>query len=1425
MDRATRQAIARIDISAGGTSLSRGTGTLVGPGLLLTALHVVANRATDPPTFLGAITVSFPAGTVPATVAEGRWDRRDDWVILHCTPPPGTTALPLGSVDVPGLEWETYGFPDANPRDGMVQSGSIENHQGDLDGSPAFQLFSLQAAAGRGAPVKGLSGGPVLIDGAVVGVLRTALMREGETVAGTLYATPASAPAERCPDLFPTVDPYRGLPGFSHRPLPAEPYRYLARYTSADAEVFFGRGREIRDLYVRLTTDGSERVLTLYGQSGVGKSSMLDAGLLPRLEGSCRVLYVRRDPSATLSDTVAAMLTAGTTGTRATADLGANWRAAEAALGQPLILIVDQVEEIYTRPRPEGEGELSTLLAALSLVLGGDRAIRGRLVLSFRKEWFPEIQKTLEDGGIAYSKVFLARLERDAVVETIVGLCATDRLRKQYGLRLERGLADAIADELSADRDSPMAPTLQVLLTRMWRHAVEDNRSAPSFTRALYAYLRREGMLLGDFIDQQTAALHALHPGLVDSGLALDLLASHATPLLTARERTKQEIESNYSHHPGEIGPLLQDCQDLFLLVDAAGDQAASGTVTRLAHDTLAPIVRERFDRSSLPGSRARRLIESRAVEWSGGSDGDTLDEVDLALVQRGLTGMRVLTLDEQRLVAASDVEARRLARRRRAVSMVLVTAALAVAASAAVAAVLWQREVSGRLRSEAHRDASAVGDWLALEPINALLLAVRAAGTSAKVNDEPPADLEHALNLALSWVREIDRRSVTGAPLAVGPAGVVVTFFSMRAYPELQEGVYQVWDAAGQKSATLPLHGLGDDVVAAISPDGRRLAVTGGVGVAVVTLDGQLVSAADLENPLQLPGVTAIAFTPAGERLIAGYQDGALRVLDLRGQPIGEAWRPVLQAVPEDVFPKAQRTFVKRFGGDIRAVAAITTAADRAGNIVIITGGADGAVRRWSQDGRQIGDAMIGHQNSVTAVDAAFDGDDIIIASASDDSTVRLWNARGLQIGGPMVHESPVRIVTFSPSGAILATANFQGNLRLITNLVRRQGADLEPGARPVIQLQGNESGPDPLLRFLDGDRRLIAVDGSGRVRTFDATLDRNEVLPRPGDGTLHSHVAMHPTGEALILAGDTTDWWTPTASRRVGGDRTIVAAAFNETGTQAALGRHDGAVELLDGTGRSLRILPALDADPESRPGTQSLAFSRDGTLLALGHFDGRVSLWDVSGQRRFVVAHPDLVGSVAGLAVLPSADRVYASGFGPRVFAWTLAGQPLPNFNLVLPSRITALVATSAGDGFYAGLSNGELHRFTASGEAAGLPAKQIGEIRDIVPAAGGRRLFTSTEHGIGVWNAQMLEHVTTIRTPARVMSLAASQDGVRLVAALADGTVRRWRLDWRDWLSTACARLAGHVVFRDPGAQEGEQQTFAEDAKRICSSGKD
>ncbi|HUQ79504.1 MAG TPA: WD40 repeat domain-containing protein, partial [Gemmatimonadaceae bacterium] len=333
---------------------------------------------------------------------------------------------------------------------------------------------------------------------------------------------------------------------------------------------------------------------------------------------------------------------------------------------------------------------------------------RGRLVLGFRKEWLSEVKAALEAHRVARTEHRLEQLTRGGVLEAITGPTRVPARRMQARLEIEPGLDVLIADDLLANRASHVAPLLQILLATMWSDAPRS-ADVVRFDAALYAAVQAKSKQLAEFLDQQLAALRAWHAPVVESGLALEFLRFYTTPKGSSDEHTIDEERQRYPNADTPTPGLRAMCARLFLLVERVDDAGAPppGRPARLAHDTLAPIVRERFDRSDLPGPRAKRILDGRSAEWKDGHVGTPLDAEDLGVVEAGEAGMRVWNDEEKTLVAASRV-ARDRARRRRAWVIRGAIAAVVLIAGFGVGSWVLYRQSQTRLAESTSREWSA---------------------------------------------------------------------------------------------------------------------------------------------------------------------------------------------------------------------------------------------------------------------------------------------------------------------------------------------------------------------------------------------------------------------------------------------------------------------------------------------------------------------------------------------------------------------------------------------------------------------------------------------------------------------------------------------------------------------------------------------
>jgi WD40 repeat protein len=900
-------------------------------------------------------------------------------------------------------------------------------------------------------------------------------------------------------------DPLFGLPPVPPGDLPERPYRHLQWFTRSDAQVFFGRGRDIRGLYERVASTETAPITLLYGQSGVGKSSLLEAGLLPRLESAWDTRYARRDQARGLLGTLGRALDPE----RASTSPADVWRSLEANGGKPVLVILDQVEETYTRPDGNRPLELAEFVAALQTLFQDPvRRPRGKLVLGFRKEWLAEIETCLAEAKLPRAKVFLARLDRAGVIEAISGPAREPRLRDHYGLTIEEGLPEIVADDLLEDRESNIAPTLSILLTKMWAEATKHDSSHPRFDRDLYQALKREGVLLKDFLDQQLSELRRgwdMGHAMAEPGLALDVLQYHTTPLGTAERRAAADLATAYAHvdarmrqeasthgyegsaesHSGTVTSLIQACKDLSLLVDDSGDRHDRSAATRLTHDTLAPLIRQEFDNSAQPGQLARRIIESRVVEWKDGQAGTPLDERDLALVEDGALGMRAWTADESRLVEASRTLRGEGRRRHRRDLAIWGFAGLAVVV---IAGFGWQQ----RLKREAG-DAESESRDLAVRALTiyqnigadggrsrlgqAVKLAIDAAGRAETY--EADAALRAILKGAgrervLGHLNEVSQ-------VAFAPTGGLILTTS-------RSGAY-LWRTAAPWDST-PL--LGHSALikhAAFSPDGKLIATASSDNTARIWDDSTGAPLHTLSR--HSADVMYTEFSPSGDRLVTAGHDRRVYL-----------WRRDGSVVDSIALDEPVRLAVFDPQGYLIAV-----------------GGEDGAVRLWNVERHEV-IRLDGHRGAVRAI--AFRNDGQFLATGGADSTVHLWrlarpvvDSGSVHPAGRLVHAAGVNDVTFSPDGRELATASDDSTARRWICETGRLKDTL------ASRTDFTHWGFVVRVRYARDGRRLVTAGEDGMARLWDARTGR-EIATLGGKGPKLRDAAFSPDGRWVVTAAD---------------------------------------------------------------------------------------------------------------------------------------------------------------------------------------------------------------------------------------------------------------------------------------------------------------
>ena len=329
----------------------------------------------------------------------------------------------------------------------------------------------------------------------------------------------------------------------------------------------------------------------------------------------------------------------------------------------PTILIFDQLEEIFFNTTDEKDALINkeawqeSLPDALNVLLQTLQSLyphnapegwpNTRIIFSLRTEWFGELHDACRQYQLASQDYLLKPLGKNDIIEIIEQPTKKPLLIEKYGLQIvnppDGRLAEQIADDLLEDKESNIAPPLQIMLSKLWQRVEALPREKRSWTQELYEQQKAQGLLLSEHLDQQLREIGGLPNGwgkqAHDSGLLLDVLHAHTTPQGTAKTLPVTEYNSRYAHIPYRE-TLAKTFTDRYLLVDPLNNKQQ----LRLAHDTLAGVVKVRYDTSDLPGQRAQRVLDSRKADWEIVNDklkGTALDTYDLKLVEQGQGGTR----------------------------------------------------------------------------------------------------------------------------------------------------------------------------------------------------------------------------------------------------------------------------------------------------------------------------------------------------------------------------------------------------------------------------------------------------------------------------------------------------------------------------------------------------------------------------------------------------------------------------------------------------------------------------------------------------------------------------------------------------------------------------------------------------------------
>ncbi|MEU6505827.1 hypothetical protein [Streptomyces sp. NPDC046942] len=479
-----------------------------------------------------------------------------------------------------------------------------------------------------------------------------------------------------------------------------------------------------------------------------------------------------------------------------------------------------------------------------------------------------------------------------------------------------------------------------------------------------------------------------------------------------------------------------------------------------------------------------------------------------------------------------------------------------------------------------------------------------------------------------------------------------------------------------------------------------------------------------------------------------------------------------------------------------------------------LASAGDDGTVRLWNVADparpMSLGAPLTGHKGTIYLI--AFSPDGRTLASAGEDHTVRLWDVadprRPRQIGALTGHSAAVRCVAFSPDGRTLAASGDDDTV-LLWNV-----SDPRHAKRYDTALKGHTDLVHSVAFSPDG-RTLASGSADDTIRLWNVTDPAHAAAlgsPLAGHTGPIWSVAFSPDGSRLAAASadSTASLWNVT-------DRTspsqIGEPLAGSSGEMYALGFSPDGKTLATGSGDSkVRLWSLPTSDIIGRTG----AFRPDGRLLATAARDGRLRLWNVTRPGRPVLLSKPFMQGDAGhrsLRFSPDGRVLAVLTYDHTVYLWNVSDPSHP----VVAGAPIALRTRFAGPATLTFSPNGhvlatayddttiQLWDVTdpARPAALGRPlAGHRGYVNAISFSPDGRTLASgSADSTVRLWNVADPAHATALARLTQhsgpVNALAFSPDGHVLASGSDDDTVRLWDVTDPASATALGAPLTGHT----------------------------
>jgi WD40 repeat protein/energy-coupling factor transporter ATP-binding protein EcfA2 len=1144
------------------------------------------------------------------------------------------------------------------------------------------------------------------------------------------------------------------------------PYQGLYAFREEDNDLFFGREQIVNDLTVAVK---KKPLVAIVGASGSGKSSIAFAGLIPRLKSE-RTRFADpaiasfrpgKNPFQAMAIAIASFSKKSfdrqhvdkikrssvreffgnsnfgiefpkNTINFSQQELEITLRNDCSALKKlvdnlvnqnldtPIVLIIDQFEELYTlSPEKERQPFLDVLLQAIT------NTANFTLVITLRADFYGHAiaYRPFSDAlqGAVYNLGAMNREELQLVIEAPA---------TQMQIKLEKGLTELLILEMKGHSGS--LPLLEFALTQLW-----SRQKKGILTHQAYQAIGGLGEALANHAE-------AVYAGLSDrerfrmQRIFVQLVRWGEETEVTRRLATREEVKP-------ENWQLVTHLASSRLVVTNRNESTKEETL-EIVHEALI----KSWGRleSWLVCDRDFRKWQERL---RGAMDTWKICDCDPEALLYGKQLVEAEEWSQQRFEDLSKAEqvfiglslkrrdARLKQKQKQIITLRLLLGLTSVAfLLAAGLSLITFKESQRATESQIEAIATSSESLFTLDrKLDALVRAIEAKQLLqklGKVDEKLKSHVNILLAQTIYGADEYNRLLGTDA-IAFSHDGNFIATNRIAAI--------EIWKKNGTLWKTL-FENNSRIWSLAFSPDRNLLASAHDDKTVKLWIDGKLLSTLEGHRGI----VREVVFSPNGRFLATASDDKTVKLWNLNGKLIS-----TLEGHNNGVLGIA-------FSPDGRVLASASS---------------DKTIKLWNQKGKLL-NTLYGHRDEVRSV--AFSPDGRLIASASSDKTIKLWQrddtgefAESQTFEG---HTAVVSKVAFSPDGRTIASAswdttvrlwslegalldNFKGHTQRVWDLAfSPDGKTLASASNSEMKvrlwsLQNPESNT-----FIDHKAAVIQAVFSPDGKTIASGSDDGTIKLWRSNGTLIETLKGHTagvlgvafSGDSQILASASWDntvklWQRDLTSgsyvmfRTLEGHRNGVwKVIFSGDDRFIASASEDGTVKLWTKNGELLRTL-------KSRSDTvKSISISPDSKVIAVAGSDGTVGLWNLKGRLLTTFkGHNQFVSTVS---FSPDGRLIVSGGFDNTIQLRKSDGTLLKTLKNH-QAEVKYLAFSPDGKLFASASSDKTIKLWKRDGTEITTIKGHANGVWSVAFSPDGQKLISASEDGtVKLWNLSLTMH---------------------------------------------------------------------------------